>query len=325
MKKTISLLLSVVILVFSLMLSACGGKKDDTVARVAGLKGPTSIGMIEIMENADNGKGENQYDFKIAGSADEITPLLIKGELDIAAVPANLASVLYNKTEGGIQVLAVNTLGVLYIVERGESISTLADLKGKTIYATGKGSTPEYNLRYLLISAGIDPDEDVVIEWKSEPTEVVALMSEEPGSIAMLPQPYVTVAQGAIEDLRIALDLTEEWSALGTGSEMVTGVVIARSEFIEEHPTIISGFLEEYEHSVEFVNSSVSEAAELVEKFDIVKAAVAEKAIPYCNIVYITGSEMQSALGGYLQVLFEQSSESVGGVLPADGFYYGVK
>lgn len=325
MKRIISIILSALILASMFMLSACGEKKDETVARVAGLKGPTSIGMIEVMENADSGKSEYQYDFSIAGSADEITPLIIKGDLDIAAVPANLASVLYNKTDGGVKVLAVNTLGVLYIVERGESLSSLADLKGKTIYATGKGSTPEYNLRYLLQSAGIDPDNDVTIEWKAEPTEVVALMSQEPGSVAMMPQPYVTVAQSSIEDLRIALDLTQEWSALGTESEMVTGVVIARSEFIEEHPTIISGFLEEYKHSVEFVNSSVSEAAALVEKFDIVKAAVAEKAIPYCNIVFITGNEMQSSLGGYLQVLFDQKPESVGGSLPAEDFYYGVK
>ena len=325
MKRIISIVISALLLLSMLALGACGEKKDDTTVRIAGLKGPTSIGMIEIMENADSGKSEYSYDFSIAGSADEITPLMVKGELDIAAVPANLASVLYNKTEGGIKVLAVNTLGVLYIVERGESITALTDLKGKTIYATGKGSTPEYNLRYLLQSAGVDPDNDVAIEWKTEPSEVVALMSQEPGSVAMMPQPYVTVAQSSIEDLRIALNLTQEWSALGTGSEMVTGVVIARSEFVEEHPSIIKGFLEEYKHSVEFVNSSVSEAAALVEKFDIVKAAVAEKAIPYCNIVFITGNEMQSSLGGYLQVLFDQNPASTGGALPGDDFYYGVK
>ncbi len=324
MKRLTCAAITLLMLLSIFVLGACGEEQDDTVARVAGLTGPTSIGMIEIIENAANDVAEHPYEFTIAGSADEITPLLIQGELDIAAVPANLASVLYNRTDGGMEVLAVNTLGVLYIVERGESISSLTDLQGKTIYATGRGSTPEYNLYYLLESAGLDPDTDVTIEWKSEPTEVVALMSEEPGSIAMMPQPYVTVAQNNIEDLRIALDLTQEWANLGTGSEMVTGVVVARREFIEEHPQVISRFLEEYEQSVEFVNSSVSEAAALVEKHNIVNAAVAEKAIPYCNIVFMTGDEMHDALGGYLEVLFDQNAESVGGALPGEDFYYGV-
>lgn len=291
--------------------------------RIAGLKGPTSIGMIQVMEKNDSGESANDYTFTVAGAADEITPLIIKGELDIAAVPANLASVLYNRTEGEIQVLAVNTLGVLYIVERGEAVTSLEDLRGKTIYATGKGSTPEYNLRYLLTSAGLDPDKDVTIEWKTEPSEVVAIMSEEPGSIAMMPQPYVTSARGQIEDLRVAIDLTAAWDELDTGSAMVTGVVLARREFVEQYPEQIEAFLNEYKESAEFVNANVAEAAQLVEKFDIIKAAVAEKAIPYCNICFMQGSEMRSALEGYLEVLFEQNPESVGGALPGADFYYG--
>lgn len=291
--------------------------------RIAGLKGPTSIGMIQVMEKNDSGESANDYTFTVAGAADEITPLIIKGELDIAAVPANLASVLYNRTEGEIQVLAVNTLGVLYIVERGEAVTSLEDLRGKTIYATGKGSTPEYNLRYLLTSAGLDPDKDVTIEWKTEPSEVVAIMSEEPGSIAMMPQPYVTSARGQIEDLRVAVDLTAVWDELDTGSAMVTGVVLARREFVEQYPEQIDAFLNEYKESAEFVNANVAEAAQLVEKFDIIKAAVAEKAIPYCNICFMQGSEMRSALEGYLEVLFEQNLESVGGALPGADFYYG--
>jgi NitT/TauT family transport system substrate-binding protein len=295
---------------------------ESVTINIAGLKGPTSIGMIQLMDNAEAGVAANDYNFTIAGSADEITPLLIKGELDIAAVPANLASVLYNKTEGQIQVLAVNTLGVLYIVERGESISSVADLKGKTIYATGKGSTPEYNLRYLLEQNGIDPDNDVTIEFKSEPTEVVAVLSEDESAVAMLPQPYVTVAGNSIEDLRIALDLTSEWDSLGSGSTMITGVVVARTEFVEQHPEAVAAFLEEYEASTDFVNGDVAKAAQLVEKFDIFKAAIAEKAIPYCNITFISGSRMKSELEGYLTVLYDQNPESVGGAMPADDFYY---
>lgn len=290
--------------------------------RIGGLKGPTSMGLVQVMENAENGTAANNYTFTISGSADEVTPKLIRGEMDIAALPANLASVLYNNTEGKIQLLAVNTLGVVYIVEKGDTVSSLEDLRGKTIYATGKGSSPEYALRYLLSENGIDPDKDVTIEWKSEPTETVALLKGAEGGVALMPQPYVTVAQTQVEGLRIAVDLTEEWNKLDNGSMMITGVLAVRSEFAEQYPEQISAFLDEYKESTEYVNANVAEAAQLVEKFDIVKAAVAEKAIPYCNITFIEGSEMKAAMQGYLQVLFDQNPKSVGGELPDDNFYY---
>ena len=297
-------------------------KYEPVDIRIGGLKGPTSIGMVKLMESAEAGTAANNYSFTIAGSADELTPKLIQGELDIAAVPANLASVLYNNTNKAIKLLAVNTLGVLYIVEKGSTIDSLDGLKGKTIYATGKGSVPEYNLRYLLSQNGIDPDKDVTIEWKTEPTEVVALFKETDGGIAMLPQPYVTVAQTQVEGLNIAVDLTQAWDELNNGSALITGVLVVRKEFAEKYPGQIAAFLDEYKLSTEYVNANVSEAAKLVEKFDIVKAAVAEKAIPYCNITYLEGAEMKDAMEGYLGVLFEQNPKSVGGVLPEDDFYY---
>jgi len=290
--------------------------------RIAGMTGATSMGMVKLMETAEAGTAKNNYIFTIAGSADEITPKLIKGELDIAAVPANLASVLYNNTEGKIKLLAVNTLGVLYIVETGNEIKSLADLKGKTIYATGKGSVPEYNLRYLLTQNGVDPDKDVTIEWKSEPTEVVALLKSDGGGIAMLPQPYVSVAQTQIENLRTAVSLTEEWDKLDNGSAMITGVIVVRSEFAENYPEQIAAFLDEYKLSTEFVNANTEEAAQLIEKFGIFKAAVAQKALPYCNITFIEGEEMKTAVSGYLSVLFEQNAKAVGGKLPDEGFYF---
>lgn len=299
-----------------------GQKYEPVDIRIGGLKGPTSIGMVKLMESAEAGTAANNYSFTIAGSADELTPKLIQGELDIAAVPANLASVLYNNTNKAIKLLAVNTLGVLYIVEKGSAIDSLDGLKGKTIYATGKGSVPEYNLRYLLSQNGIDPDKDVTIEWKTEPTEVVALLKETDGGTAMLPQPYVTVAQTQVEGLNIAVDLTQAWDELNNGSALITGVLVVRKEFAEKYPGQIAAFLDEYKLSTEYVNANVSEAAKLVEKFDIVKAAVAEKAIPYCNITYLEGAEMKDAMEGYLGVLFEQNPKSVGGVLPEDDFYY---
>lgn len=291
--------------------------------RIGGLKGPTSMGLVQLMESAaEEGTAANNYTFTIAGSADELTPSLIQGELDIAAVPANLAAVLYNNTDKELQLLAVNTLGVIYIVEQGDTVQSLEDLRGKTIYAAGKGSVPEYALKYLLTQNGIDPETDVTIEWKSEATEVVATLAETEGGIAMLPQPFVTVAQTQLEGLQIAVDLTESWDDLDNGSMLITGVLVVRKEFAEQYPEQIAAFLDEYKLSTEYVNANVSEAAQLVEKYDIVKAAIAEKAIPYCNITFIEGAEMKSAMQGYLQILFDQNASSVGGVLPEDDFYY---
>lgn len=320
MKKIIAALLAVA-MVAALLAGCSGTSEESTVIRIGGLKGPTSMGLVKVMEDDANSAAANDYEFTIAGSADELTPKLVQGELDIAAVPANLASVLYNNTDGAVELLAINTLGVIYIVEKGETVNSLADLKGKTIYATGKGSTPEYALRYILTQNGLDPDKDVTVEWKSEPTEVVAVLAAS-GGIAMLPQPYVTVAQTSVEGLRVAVDLNAEWDKLDNGSMFLTGVLVVRKDFAEKYPKAIAAFLKEYEASVKYVNANVADAAQLVEKFGIVKAAVAEKAIPYCNITYIAGAEMKTAMSGYLEVLYEQNAASVGGKLPGDDFYY---
>lgn len=286
---------------------------------IMALKGPTAMGLVEMMENSD-------YNFSIVASVDEVSPKLLQGETDIAAIPANLASVLYNKTEGEIQVLAINTLGVLYIVENGETIQSAADLKGKTIYASGKGATPEYALNYILSSNGLNPETDVTIEWKSEHSECVAALASQENSVAMLPQPFVTTAQAKNSQIRTALDLTKEWDALQKDGEqkssMITGVVVARKEFAEENPEEIQEFLKEYHTSVDYVNENVKDAAQLIEKYDIVPAAVAEKALPACNIVCIDGEEMKEKLSGYLEVLNAQNPQAVGGEIPENDFYY---
>lgn len=289
--------------------------------RVAALKGPTAMGMIKLMDDESENSG---FQFTVAGAADELTPGIVQGNIDIACVPANLASVLYNKTEGGVRVLAINTLGVLYIVENGEpTITSPADLKGKTIYASGKGATPEYALRYILTQNGIDPDNDVSIEWKSEHAECLSALVSDEGSAAMLPQPFVTTAQAKNGNVNVVLDLNSAWEELNNGSALVTGVVIARSEFAEQYPEAVDSFLEEYSASVDYVSANAAEAAQLIGKFDIVPAAVAEKALPECNIVFISGAEMKEKLSGYLGVLFDSAAASVGGALPGDDFYYG--
>ena len=311
MKKIVSLLL---IVVLCLGLAAAA----ETV-NVAALNGPTGMGMVKLMKDEE---GKDNYAFTLAGAADVIAPSFIKGEFDIVCVPANLASVLYNRTNGNVKVLAINTLGVLYIVERGESVKQISDLKGRVIYSAGKGATPEYALKYLLSMNGIDPEKDVTIVWQSEHSECLSAIIGDSTAVAMLPQPFVTVAQTKKDDVRVALDLTKEWEALKTDSAMLTGVVIARKDFVESNPDAVAAFMEAYAQSVAYVNANVEEAAELIGGYEIVAAQVAVKALPYCNIVCIGGEEMKTLLSGYLKVLYEQDPTSVGGNLPDEDFYY---
>jgi len=293
-----------------------------TVKSIA-LKGPTALGMVRLMERSEAGElAGNDYRFEIAAAVDEITAKLAKGEVDIAALPANLSSVLYNNTDGAIQVLAINTLGVLYILENGDTIRSVGDLRGRTVYASGKGATPEYALNYILDGNGLDPAADVTIEWKSEHAECLqALLADEDG-VAMLPQPFVTTALAQSETLRVALDLTEEWDDLGTDSALITGVTVVRRSFAEEHPEAVAAFLDLYRDSVTYVNANTEAAAELAERFGIVPAAVAVRALPACNIVLLEGDELKDKLSGYLAVLMEQNPKSVGGALPGDDFYF---
>lgn len=257
---------------------------EDSV-NILALKGPTAMGMVSLMNQADKGEvTDENYNFQIVASPDEVTPAIAQGTADIAAVPANLASVLYQKTDGGVQVLTINTLGVLYLVENGNQIQSISDLKGKTIYASGKGATPEYALNYILKENGLTPGEDVQIEWKSEHTECVAALAEHEDAIALLPQPFVTTAQSKNDSLRVALDLTEEWDNIqkenGGNSSLVTGVTVVRTEFVQEHPEIVEDFMERYQESVTFVNDHAEEAAKMIGNYDIIPEEIAKKALP---------------------------------------------
>lgn len=330
---------------------------EPTTVRVGALKGPTGMGLVGLMDAAgmfaagdaaatDDGSSsdaaatdtpvgtdpagigalENDYEFTLAGSADELAPQLIQGDLDVLCVPANLAATLYQKTEGAVTVLCVNTLGVLDIVEAGETIHDITDLAGRTIYSAGRGSTPQYALEYLLRENGIDPETDVTIQWASEHAECLAALQADPSIVCMLPQPFATSALAKVEGARIALDLTEVWNetaqATGSDSQLITGVAVARRAFTDEFPTTVSEFLDAYAASVDFVNDDPTTAAQLIGAAGIIAAPVAEKAIPYCNIVCLTGDEMRSGLEGYLETLYDADAESVGGALPADDFYY---
>lgn len=316
MKRAISAL----VLLALLAMLAVPGFCETTTVRVGALTGPTAMGMAQLLDKPE-------YTPTIVGAADELMPRILQGEVDIAAVPANLAATLYQKTQGGVTVLAVNVLGVLYVGELGgETVQTVADLKGKTLLATGKGATPEYFLRYILTQNGLDPDKDVAIQWKSEPSEVVALLNAKGEGLAMLPQPYVTAAANQLgENFRIALSVSEEWEKLESDSRCTTAVVMARTAFVQEHPEQVQAFLEALSQSVQWVNEQPQEAAELCEQLGIIKAGIAKKAISGCNLVCITGDEMKQALSGCLEVIYDQNPKAVGGKLPGNDFYYGAE
>jgi NitT/TauT family transport system substrate-binding protein len=296
---------------------------DPVTIRVGSLKGPTSLGILSLMDKADQDQTMYEYEFQMASAADELLPLMIKGDLDIALVPANVASVLYNKTDGGICVIDINTLGVLYVVTGGDDVASIEDLKGKTIYLTGKGTTPEASLRYVLAQNGLSED-DYTLEFQSEATEVAAILAEDPDAIGLLPQPFVTAALMQNDALQVVLDLNAEWKKVTPDAEngMVTGVTVVRKEFYQEHAGAVTNFLEEHAASVEAINADPATGATLaVEAGIVAKEPIAEKAIPQCNLTCITGDEMEQDLSAYLTVLYDFNAELVGGTLPGEDFY----
>lgn len=302
-----------------------GMEAEEVVVRVGSLKGPTSIGLAALIHDAAQARCVNQYaDFTVAAAADELTTAFIKGDLDIVLLPANVASVLYNKTKGGATVIDINTLGVLYIVTGDTEIRSMQDLTGKTIYLTGKGTTPDYVLQYLLDANGISPGQ-VTLEYRSEATEIAAILSQNPTAVGLLPQPFATVALSQNTGLFTALDMTQEWEKIQGkgGGQLLTGVTIVRTEFLKQYPNTVEQFLKEHRSSTEFTEINLEQTAEYVVQLGIIaKEPLAQKAIPYCNIVCITGEEMKTSLQGYLSVLYEKDPAFVGGALPSDDFYY---
>ncbi len=293
--------------------------EDDIILKVLALKGPTGIGMAKMMEDNTSGK----YEFTVAGQPTEAVAAVSSGKADIAAVPTNLASTLYKKTEKGVKMLAINTLGSLYILEEGNTINSVEDLRGKTLYATGQGANPEYVLNYILEKNGLKVGEDVTVEFKAEHAELATLMAAGECVLGMLPEPNVSSAMAQNPDLRIALNLNDEWNKVADdGSRLTMGCVIVRNEILENYPQAVKAFLSELETSIDYAAKNPKDAGTLCEKHGIVpKAALATKAIPNCNLTFIDGADMKPAIEGYFQVLFDANKTSVG-ALPDEGFYY---
>ena len=325
MRKVTAVALSFAML--GALLTGCGsGKAEEKVTvKVGALKGATTLGLLPLEDKAANGEAGENYEFSMMTAADELLPMMIKGELDIALLPSNVASILYQKTNGDVTAIDINTLGVLYMVSGDSSITGVEDLAGRTIYLTGKGTTPDYVLHYILSGNGMDADSDCTLEYKSEATEVAALLAENPDAIGLLPQPFVTAACAQNDALSVILDMNAEWEKLQgeDGSRLVTGVTVVRNEFLQEHENAVATFMEEHQASAQSMNSDVENGAKLAAASGIIaKEPIALKAIPKCNITYIDGADMKQALSGYLEVLYEQNPESIGGALPGDDFYY---
>ena len=295
------------------------GEASDEVLRVGSLKGPTTMGLVNLMSEVESG-AKNGYSFEMQSQPDVIMSELVSGKLDIALLPANIAAVAYNKTKHGVSAIDINTLGVLYCVTGDENIKSVKDLAGKTVLSTGQGASPEYVLNYLLEKNGVT---DCDVQFKSEATEIAALLKQDPTKIAILPQPFVTVATAQNDQLKVAFSLTDEWKSVSPDSKLLTGVTVVRNEVLENRAAEVDQFIADHQASTEKAATDVDATAELVAKYGIIaKAPVAKKALPNCNIVAIAGDEMKTDLADYLQVLFDANPKSVGGTMPDDDFYY---
>lgn len=309
-------------------LAACGESQTQSIdlsqvkANVYALNGPTGMGLVPLMKDAKEGKGTLDYNIATVAANDEIVAKVVKGEADIAAVATNMASTLYSKTNGGIKVIAVNTLGVLSVVTKGEEIAKIADLKGKTVYTTGQGANPEYITNYILKENGLEVGKDVTLNFVSQPAELLQVVAKNEKAIVIAPQPVATTITVKNPDAKIVIDLNKEWEAV-SDTKLVMGCIIARNEYIEQNPEAVEAFLKDYEASVKTLNEASEETVNLCAEYGIVAAApIAKKAIPYCNIVFEAGKEMKTDLSAYLNFLYEANPKSVGGKVPADDFYY---
>lgn len=325
MKKLLSMLL---VLAVSLgILVGCSGNNnkatEKTKVNIVALKGPTGMGMVSLMDESEKGKTDYNYNVSLVDLPDEVAAKVVKGEVDIAAVPANQAAALYQKTDKKVKLLAVHTIGNLTIVSNNKNIKTIGDLKGKTVYNIGKGASPEYVLNYLLEKNGLTPGKDVKVEYKSHAEELTALMAKDKIEVALMPYPFATIALQQNKDYQEVIDLNHEWEKVSPkGSKLTTGYLIVRDDYLQKNKEIVNKFLSDYQKSTQFVTTNLDQSAPLIEKYGILKAAVAKAAIPKCGITYIDGDNMKTAAKSYLEILFKSNPKSVGGALPDENFYY---
>jgi len=328
MKKIYGSLFFIALMVF---ISACARDAQTEIEaplemptiRIAALRGPTALGLLPLMDAHTQQTSQLDYEFTLLGSPDEVPPLVVRGDVDIAVVPGNLASVLYNRTDGDVVALAVVTLGVLHIVDTTGEIHSVEDLRGRTVFVSPQGATPEFALNYVLEQNGLVPGVDVHIEFRSEHTELAALLEAGQAEIALLPEPFVSTVLARVDGLRIALDLTEEWNRVQPDYNLIMSVAIAQREFAETHRDAIMTFMYEYQNSIYFMMNNLTEAAQLAVDYGIIgNVQIAYNALPRTHLTFITGSEMQQNLMGFYHVLYTALPASIGGQMPSEDFFF---
>lgn len=325
MKAFKSILLFIIISYILFNLIACNNTNIETQKTnisIAVLKGPTGLGMLNLMEKNNNGEAHNNYEISLYGDPSQIVGMVSNGEVEIAALPTNIAASLYNKMSGGISLMAINTLGVLYVLSDNDDIKTVSDLKNSTIFISGQGATPEYALDYILKRNGLEPGNNVDIQFKSEHSELAALMILSNIKLGMLPEPFVTQVTLKNPNVKVVLDINEEWNKIEDYSDLSMGCLIVTNDFANKNESAVENFLKEYKESVEYTNNNVYDSAKLSNKYDIMPEETARIAIPKCNIVYIDGAEMKEKTNNFLKILYSSNPKSIGGNLPNDQFYY---
>lgn len=330
------------VLAMVLSLAACGSKSDaqqtseptptpapevtldtETPVNIMVLNGTTGFGMAKLISDAAAGEAALNYNISVETDASNVTAALINGTTDIAALPTNAASVVYNKTEGAVQLLALNTRGVLYLVTDGSvTVESFEDLKGQTVYVPAQN--PTFVFQYLCEQNGLTVGEDVTIDNAyAQPADLRTAVAAGEVSVAVLPEPMLTMARSGNENLVTAMDLTAEWDKVAPEGSLVQGCVVVRAEFAAEHPNEVAKFLEEYGASIEFLSGDAETVGAVIEESGVfAKGAVAAKALPNCNVCFITGEEMKAAMADFLQIMYETAPASIGGEIPGDDFYY---
>ena len=322
MKKILSITMAILLIAVSLFAFASCGKKTDEAIKVTTLNGTTGFGMAPLMKEHSLGNTKNEYEFSVQSDAGVVTAGLMNGSIDIAALPTNAAANVYNKTEGGVQIIAINTLGVLYVVTNGVEISSVADLEGKTIYCPAQN--PLFITKYILEKNGLNGKVTVDSTTYAKPDALRDAVKTGSVEIAVLPEPMVTIAKSGNQNVKVALDLTAEWNKISDGKQLVQGCVVVRTEFANEYPGSVDSFLKEYKASIEALNEDTTSAASAIKEFGIfANEAVAKNAIPKCNIAYMDGDDMKDAMENFLDAMYAIAPASIGNAIPSDDFYYG--
>ncbi len=322
MKKILSLSLAIILIAVSIFaLSSCAKKTDDAI-KVTTLNGTTGFGMAPLMKEHSLGNTKNDYEFEVQSDASVVTAGLINGTIDIAALPTNAAANVYNKTNGGVQIIAINTLGVLYVVTNGVEINSINDLDGKTIYCPAQN--PLFITKYILEKNGLSNKVTIDSTTYAKPDALRDAVKTGSVEIAVLPEPMVTIAKSGNQNIKVALDMTEEWNKISDGKQLVQGCVVVRTEFANEYPGSVNSFLKEYKASIEALNEDPTSAAASIKEFGIfANENVAKNAIPKCNIAYMDGKDMKVAMENFLEAMNSIAPASIGNAIPGDDFYYG--